>query len=282
MARAGVEREENYKTGLLDPPLPKGAATVGYVAAAGPSLATPQLAAADALNSATLGFLTAHALQDARREKVKREAESEKQAERDWQLKLQNLVALRLKELEEEVKEVDERRASATSSSRPEQGKRRKRKKRNMRKLPRAPRPRCGRPCALRRQVPAVQGVRDDSASASVHRRLLDTPVVQQRQVRVPMVLKTGFSTVAVHRLPSTSLSCCRGSSSWSSLFSRSSRFPSCVRCQVVDVPILQVVQVIDVPFVTQRLIPGCSWTWWSMRPLCRSCRSRESHRCWL
>ena len=138
------------------------------MAAAGPSLATPQLAAADALDSATLGFLAAHALQDARREKVKREAEAEKQAERDWQLKLQNLVALRLKELEEEVKEVDERRPSATSSSRPEQGKRRKRKKRNMRKLPRAPCPRCRRPCDHQRRVPAVQEVLVHGASDSV------------------------------------------------------------------------------------------------------------------
>ena len=106
MARAGrVEREVNFEPWLLDPPLPQVAATVGYVAAAGPALATPQLAASDALDSATLGFLSARALQDARREKVKRKAESEKQAERDWQLGLQRLVKLRLKALEEEEKD---------------------------------------------------------------------------------------------------------------------------------------------------------------------------------
>ena len=64
-------------------------------------------------------------------------------------------------------------------------------KRKKQRKLPRAPRPRCGHPCALQRQVPEVQGVRVDSASASVHRRLLDIPGVQQGQVRGLMIHKT-------------------------------------------------------------------------------------------
>ena len=67
----------------------------------------------------------------------------------------------------------------------------RSKKKRKNKKLPRAPRPRFGRPCALQRQVPAVQGVRAACASDSVHLRPLDIPVVQQRQVRGSMVLKT-------------------------------------------------------------------------------------------
>ena len=60
--------------------------------------------------------------------------------------------------------------------------------KRKKQKLPRA---RFGRPCALQRQVPAVQGVRAASSSVSVHLRLLDIPVVRQRQVRGSVVQKT-------------------------------------------------------------------------------------------
>ena len=62
----------------------------------------------------------------------------------------------------------------------------------------------CGeRPCALQRQVPAAQGVRLESASGSVRRRLWTfllcsrdrypqcKPVVVQRQMRGVVVLKT-------------------------------------------------------------------------------------------
>ena len=120
-----------------EPPLFQVPATVVCVAAAPPSLATPQLAASDALDCVTRVF-TARALLDARREKVKREAEAEKQAERDWQLEVRRLVKLRLEELEEED---DARlvgaRSSATYSSHPQKGKRRKRKKRRKKRLPR-------------------------------------------------------------------------------------------------------------------------------------------------
>ena len=76
------------------------------------------------------------------------------------------------------------------ASSSASNGKRRKRKK----KLPKSssgPPHRQGwrRPCALQRQVPTVQRVA--GASDSVHLRLLDIPVVQQRQVRGSMVQKT-------------------------------------------------------------------------------------------
>ena len=56
------------------------------------------------------------------------------------------------------------------------------RKRGRRKKLPRAPRPRFGRPCALQRQVPAVQCVRAACASDSVHLLLFDIPVVQQMQ----------------------------------------------------------------------------------------------------
>ena len=69
----------------------------------------------------------------------------------------------------------------------------RRKKKRKKTKLPRAPRPRCGRPCARQRQVPAVR------PSDSVHRRFLDIPVVQQRQVpTVHTLLVQFFVTVVV------------------------------------------------------------------------------------
>ena len=53
----------------------------------------------------------------------------------------------------------------------------RKRKKRKKRKLPHAPLPRGGRPCALQRQVPAVQVVHVlEGAPASVHRQSAGFP----------------------------------------------------------------------------------------------------------
>ena len=60
-------------------------------------------------------------------------------------------------------------------------------KKRKKEKLPRTPRPRCGRPCARQRQVPAVR------PPDSVHRRFLDIPVVQQRQVPTVHTLLVQF-----------------------------------------------------------------------------------------
>ena len=55
MASAGgEEREENNEPRLLDPPLPQTAATVGYVAAAGPLLVVPSLAGGDSVDGTAL------------------------------------------------------------------------------------------------------------------------------------------------------------------------------------------------------------------------------------
>ena len=57
-ARAGgVEREENYEPRLLDPPLSQTAATISYVAAAGPLLVVPSLAGGDSVDGTALRFL---------------------------------------------------------------------------------------------------------------------------------------------------------------------------------------------------------------------------------
>ena len=72
------------------------------------------------------------------------------------------------------------------------QVKRGRRGRRRGRRSSRSPLRRQGwrRPCALQRQVPAVQDVRVESASYSVHRRLLD--------------IQNCGSPAVVHRLPST------------------------------------------------------------------------------
>ena len=120
-------------------------------------------------------------------------------------------------------------------------GKRRKRKKRT---LPRCPPHRRGwrRPRVLQREVPAVQGVRVDSASDSVHRRLLDIPVVQQRQVRGSMVQKTvvvpQLQFIACRRLAFRAAD----SDPHGLACSEDHRdSPVAVRCQVVDVPFVDV-----------------------------------------
>ena len=81
---------------------------------------------------------------------------------------------------------------------------RKRRKKRRKRNLPKSSSSYCRRPCALQRHVPAVHRV--DSVFSSGHRRLLDIPVVQQRQVRGSMDLKTVFvpqlQFIACRRLP--------------------------------------------------------------------------------
>ena len=48
-----MEREENYEPRLLDPPLPQGAATVGYVAAGAPLLVVPTLHGDDGIDGTT-------------------------------------------------------------------------------------------------------------------------------------------------------------------------------------------------------------------------------------
>ena len=116
---------------------------------------------------------------------------------------------------------------------------RRKRKKQRKKKLPRAPRPRCRRPCNHQRQVPAVRiPVVTQREVPTVHLfmlpvqfldKVLDMPIVVQRQVLRSMVQKTVESPqlhfIDGRRHP---LSLRKSSSSWSSLFSGSLRFRSC------------------------------------------------------
>ena len=178
----------------------------------------------------------------------------------------------------------------------------RKRKKRKKRKLPRAPLPRCGRPCAVQRQVPAVQVVHVlEGAPASVHRQSVGPPrcatetwypqcELCRRLVKFyrysswarslrPCCATTdmwfdgaaycGVPAVAVHRRSSTPLSFRRGRSPWSRLLSRPQRFPFAVRCQLVDAP---VVQVVSCPSLCN---DRCSW-FRHCRKLwrCRRCRT--------
>ena len=80
------------------------------------------------------------------------------------------LQASRTQELAEAMDAHDASKPSSGSS-------RRKKKKRRRRRLPKAPLPRGGRPCALQRQVPAVQVVHVlEGAPASVHRQSAGFP----------------------------------------------------------------------------------------------------------
>ena len=117
----------------------------------------------------------------------------------------------------------------------------RRKKKRKKKRLPRPPRPRqgCRRLCDHQRQVPAVRSsVVTQRQVPTVHSfmlpvqfldKVLDMPIVVQRQVLRSMVQKTVESPqlhfIDGRRHP---LSLRRSSSSWSSLFSGSLRFRSC------------------------------------------------------
>ena len=121
-------------------------------------------------------------------------------------------------------------------------GRKRKRKKRRKRKLPKSSSSGCRRPCALQRHVPAV--LRVDSVFASVHRRLLDFPVVLQIQVRGSMDLKTVVVLVVAHRLfPMVQA------------VLRTIEIPWLLDT-VIDVPVAQVLQVVVFPVVVQRPVP--------------------------
>ena len=118
---------------------PQGpAATVGYVAARPPLIWWgPKLLAdssAEVIDGRTLRYLLKKNL--ARKEEEEEEEERRRTQQETSQL--QQIGPL----------------AGAASSSR---SVRRKRKKRSKKKLPKAPLSRCGRPCALQRQVPAVE-----------------------------------------------------------------------------------------------------------------------------
>ena len=145
MARAGgVEREENYEPRLLDPPLPQTAATVGYVAAAGPLLVVPSLAGGDSVDGTALRFLVKVAL-----ERQKEEEEKEKEVKRQAQERrrrqirrgmVEELFALGNLPTDRRTPSVERRIAelvAAIDSGDSSAPSKRKRKKRRKRRTPR-------------------------------------------------------------------------------------------------------------------------------------------------
>ena len=231
----GIRAQKRPLPGTRPEPLaevsePQGpAATVGYVAARPPLIWWgPKLLAdssAKAIDGRTLRYLL--------KMNLARKKEEEEEEER--------------RRTQQETSQLQQRGplAGAASSSR---SVKRKRKKRSKKKLPKAPLPRCGRPCALERQVPAVESALSFSSSATCGHSccaaetgthsVLHSPGavlrqgrcarVVQRQVRGSMVQHT----VVVPQLQSIdirrhSLSFRRSSSPWSSLFSGSLRFRS-------------------------------------------------------
>ena len=184
------------------------AVTVGYVAAPVSLLVAPSMTAGDGVDVTTTKWL----LEVAEGGGAGGEEEEREEGGEELLKRAQGIVnrAASLPDL--------------TSSSSSVPG-RRKRKKRKKPKLPKSSSSGCWRLCALQRQVPAVQGVCVECASASDHRRLLDIPDVQQRQGRGLMVQKTvvppQLQFIAGRRHP------CRGAA-WSRLFCGPSRFSSC------------------------------------------------------
>ena len=133
-----------------------GAATVGYVAAPVPLLSAPMLAdtAPEAVDARTVHFLLTDAVKH-----LKEGRKMEEEEERRWMAPVKAMTEL--------------------SRQLP---RKRKRKKRKKRKLPRAPLPRGGRACALQRQVPAVQVVHVLEGAPEFIDRVLDFSVAQRRR----------------------------------------------------------------------------------------------------
>ena len=137
-----------------------------------PSPSLPHLAGGDTLDDTSVHFLLEMALL------WPEEVEQLRQAER-------RKLAREEKEKEEKKeKEIFARWTAeylnSLSQSSSSTGKRRKKKKRKRRKLPKAPLPRCGRPCARQRQVPAVQVVHVlDGALLQFIDRVLDILVLR-------------------------------------------------------------------------------------------------------
>ena len=240
--REGVEHEKYggprapRRPGL--PPEAGGKGSHGRVrgcpgAAAGRALLAS--AAGEAVDHSTLQFLLTRAIE------TKKALEEEERQKRV----LESVVV----HAGEPLSAAEHEAWYGTSSS--STRKRRKKKKRRRRKLPKAPLPRCGRPCAFQRQVPAV--LRVLRASGSVPRQDGGHSVVQQRQV--PTVFFTVLvqflgkvvvpvlrndrdwsdsaedragAAGAVNRRSSTSLSCRRGKSP------RSCLFGSCLPCPLL------------------------------------------------
>ena len=243
----------------LDPGPPwVQAAAVGYVAAGVPLLGAPSLAdsSADVIDDSTLSFLLQRALQVKRKE----EEEAVEAAELvEMEEKLAAAEGRLLEVLRQEREGTRVTRQTWSTLSRVEQfavhwfmakdavGKRRvkrKKKKRRRRTLSKAPLPRCGRPCALQRHVPAfLRVLASGSASTEWWTFLLCSrdryPQCSSRswcsswaRSLCPCCATTGIwsdsaecragAAVAVHPRSSTSLSCRRVRSPWSSLVGRS------------------------------------------------------------
>ena len=166
-----------------------------------PSLATPSLAdaTADVVDSSSLRFLAASAL-EARRKEEKEELA------RSIEEKAQLLAVPRALRTPEQRRRIDEICAASLASSSSQPG-RRKRKKKRKKKLPQCALPRqgCRRLCDHQRQVPAVLfPVMVQRQVPTVHSfmlpvqfldMVLDMPVVVLRQVPGLMVRHTPHAT---------------------------------------------------------------------------------------
>ena len=148
--------------------------------------------------------------------------------------RLEEVVVTRMQRLEAEVMQYAGRDRSRVSDlekaavtlvvhSDALNERRKRRMKRSKKKLPKAPLPRCGRPCALQRQVPAVGSALRSSSSTTCGHSCCGTTTGASFDGA-----ENRGSAVAFYRRSSTSLSFRRGRSSWSRLFSRPQRFLCC------------------------------------------------------
>ena len=193
-----------------------GAVTVGYVAAPMPTLALPVLAgsAGEAVDDLSLRFLLGRSL-----------AEQEEEEEKRRKAAVEETIA-RLSA------EFFRQHSQASSSTQ------RRRKKRKKKKLPRG-----GRAHRRSRQRYVLAGFAGYDSPRAVFPSIVnargDSTGAVLGQGDMPVVILSGgfwsdssencgFSAVAVLRWPSTSPSCRKRRSPWSSLLSRSWRFYSC------------------------------------------------------
>ena len=250
---------------------PQAAVAVGYVAAVAPSLAV--VLVSDLMHGgATVQFLLQQSLlARAQEEEEAREQEEVKRLEEAVVTKMQRLEAEVMKYAGGDASQLSDLEKAAvilvtrSDALRRRRERRRKRKKQRKKKLPCAPRPRCRRPCVHQRQVPAVRSpVVTQRQVPTVHSFMLpvqfldtvfDMPVVVLRQMLGFMVQKI------VDRPQLQSIHGCRhslsfrcGSPSWSRLFSRPQRFPSC--CFMVDVPVMWACRVSGAAVVKTFALP--------------------------
>ena len=200
--REGVEHESYGGLRAQKPPLPEKrpglppepepqvrAATVGYVAAAGPLLVVASLAGGDEVDATTVSYLLKDALVKKKEEEERKVQERKEMVMRDIHRKIHANVEV--SEAEWAAWRAWHGIGSSSSAGR------RKRKKKRKKKLPKSSSS-CGRarrrqrqwhvpgPCALQRQVPAVPRVHCVSL-----RHVVDVRVV--RFVQFPQVLFFGF-----------------------------------------------------------------------------------------